>query len=62
MMAILCCFSGPVVLRALGIPARPITNFASAHDTDANRSIDFYLDANFNTIDRLTSDSIWLIA
>jgi transglutaminase 1 len=47
------------VLRALGIPSRPITNFASAHDTDANRSIDFYLDNEYRTIDRLTSDSIW---
>nr|WVH01984.1 protein-glutamine gamma-glutamyltransferase K-like isoform X3 [Halisarca dujardinii] len=47
------------VLRTLGIPARPITNFASAHDTDANRSIDFYLDSSYKAIDHLTNDSIW---
>ena len=59
MIVILCCFSGPVVLRALGIPARPITNFASAHDTDANRSIDFYFDSKNKPLDDLSSDSIW---
>lgn len=47
------------VLRSLGIPARPVTNFESAHDTDASRSIDFYLDENHDVIPHLSSDSIW---
>ena len=47
------------VLRSLGIPARPVTNFVSAHDTDANRAIDFYFDENAEKIEHLSSDSIW---
>lgn len=47
------------VLRSLGIPSRPVTNFESAHDTDASRSIDYYLDENYDVIPRLSSDSIW---
>lgn len=47
------------VLRSLGIPSRPITNFASAHDTDANRAIDFYYDRNYDEISHMSADSIW---
>ena len=47
------------VLRSLGIPSRPITNFASAHDTDANRAIDFYFDRNYDEISHMSADSIW---
>ena len=47
------------VLRSLGIPARAVTNFLSAHDTDANRSVDYYLDENYDVIPHLSSDSIW---
>ncbi|MBN3298122.1 TGM2 glutamyltransferase, partial [Amia calva] len=41
------------VLRCLGIPARVITNFASAHDSDGNLSIDTYIGGTES------SDSIW---
>nr|XP_039255982.1 protein-glutamine gamma-glutamyltransferase E-like [Styela clava] len=46
-------------LRAVGIPARTISNFASAHDTNANVTVDMYYDED--TGDKLeeTSDSIW---
>jgi transglutaminase 1 len=47
------------VLRCVGIPARPVTNFESAHDTDSNRAIDYYFDKDNNFIDELSSDSIW---
>ena len=52
-------FSGLLVtlMRALGVPARSVTNYGSAHDTHSNRSIEFYYDGNT----RLghISDSIW---
>jgi transglutaminase 1 len=47
------------VLRALGIPCRPVTNFVSAHDTDASRSIDYYFDSNHEEMPNLCSDSLW---
>ena len=47
------------VLRALGIPARPVTNYVSAHDTDANQAVDFYFDEKGVEIEHLSSDYIW---
>ena len=47
------------MLRALGIPARPITNFDSAHDTEANKTIDYYFDKDWNLIEDKSADSIW---
>ncbi|KAM5157448.1 coagulation factor XIII A chain [Mantella aurantiaca] len=46
-------------LRCLGIPARLITNYFSAHDNDANLQTDVYLDEDGKTNTTLTKDSIW---
>ncbi|MCP4662179.1 MAG: hypothetical protein GY856_42795 [bacterium] len=46
------------VLRALGIPARPVTNFESAHDEDGNKTIEHRFDL-FGNLDGADSESIW---
>ncbi|VDI37121.1 transglutaminase 1 [Mytilus galloprovincialis] len=56
-------FSGVVttICRALGIPCRNVTNFASAHDSDGTVTIDVYWDLerkeNVEGIGK--SDSVW---
>ncbi|XP_051956095.1 protein-glutamine gamma-glutamyltransferase K-like isoform X2 [Xyrauchen texanus] len=47
------------VLRCLGIPARCVTNFSSAHDTDLSMTTDIYIDQNLELIKELTNDSVW---
>ena len=47
-----------LVLRALGLPTRSVTNFESAHDTDSSMTIDFHHDEEGNPLDEL-NDSIW---
>ena len=46
-------------LRALGIPARSVTNFESAHDTDQTMTIDKYYDEEGKYLDDLAHDSVW---
>ena len=46
-----------IALRAVGIPARTITNFDSAHDADANCLLDYHFDADGLPLDN--DDSVW---
>ncbi|XP_017288638.1 coagulation factor XIII A chain [Kryptolebias marmoratus] len=46
-------------LRCLGIPARVVTNYFSAHDNDGNLKTDVILDDNGRIDRKLTKDSIW---
>ncbi|KAG8572673.1 hypothetical protein GDO81_012125 [Engystomops pustulosus] len=54
-------FSGVIttVMRCIGIPARSVTNFSSAHDTEENLKIDFYMNDRGEKLDDYCSDSIW---
>ncbi|KAK7115372.1 hypothetical protein V1264_001249 [Littorina saxatilis] len=54
-------FSGVLttVLRALGIPARSVTNFASAHDVDTSITIDLHFGDDGYPLEELNEDSIW---
>ncbi|XP_075601084.1 coagulation factor XIII A chain [Balearica regulorum gibbericeps] len=46
-------------LRCLGIPARLVTNYSSAHDNNANLQLDFFLDDEGKVDTKLTKDSVW---
>uniref|UniRef100_A0A8C4GQM7 protein-glutamine gamma-glutamyltransferase n=1 Tax=Dicentrarchus labrax TaxID=13489 RepID=A0A8C4GQM7_DICLA len=46
-------------LRCLGIPARVVTNYYSAHDNDGNLKTDIILDDNGRIDRNRTKDSIW---
>lgn len=54
-----CC----AVCRALGMPCRSVTNYMSAHDTNASLTIDTYIDANGDKLNNhpgsYTNDSCW---
>ncbi|WAR12501.1 TGMH-like protein, partial [Mya arenaria] len=54
-------FSGVLtsVCRALGIPARSVTNFSSAHDTDGSISIDKHFNTDGEPLEDYNSDSVW---
>jgi len=53
-------FSGLVttLLRAIGIPARSVTNFSSAHDTDNTMTIDEFVDKEGSDVHE-NGDSVW---
>lgn len=47
-----------LVMRALGIPSRVITNFNSAHDTDGNLVIEEFYSETGKKLS-YSKDSIW---
>nr|XP_033770650.1 protein-glutamine gamma-glutamyltransferase 5-like [Geotrypetes seraphini] len=47
------------VMRCLGIPSRVITNFNSAHDSNANLFIENFIDNTGKKIQGISRDSIW---
>lgn len=48
-----------LALRTLGVPARPVTNFRSAHDANANRAIDYYYNHRDMPVEEKSDDSVW---
>ncbi|EDV31392.1 uncharacterized protein Dana_GF14572, isoform A [Drosophila ananassae] len=54
-------FSGVLatIARSLGIPARIITCYSSAHDTQASLTVDVFIDENNKKLEAETTDSIW---
>lgn len=48
-------------MRCLGVPARSVTNYDSAHDTDNNCTFDKYFDKDMNYLDEESDDSCWLV-
>lgn len=57
-------FYAHAVCRALGIPARPVSNIVSAHDTNGTFTIDRYYDAknnelNYDPFNPDGTDSVW---
>ncbi|XP_028673687.2 protein-glutamine gamma-glutamyltransferase 4-like [Erpetoichthys calabaricus] len=54
-------FSGVLttVMRCLGVPARSITNFDSAHDTEDNLTIDVFFNRAGEMLNDISTDSIW---
>ncbi|XP_064598834.1 uncharacterized protein LOC135465525 [Liolophura sinensis] len=54
-------FSGVLttLCRTLGIPARSVTNFASAHDTDGTVTIDVHWSEAMEPLSDFNKDSVW---
>ncbi|XP_064297875.1 protein-glutamine gamma-glutamyltransferase 4 [Phalacrocorax carbo] len=54
-------FSGVLttVMRCLGVPARSVSNFNSAHDTDENLTVDVYLNEFGEKLNSMSFDSVW---
>lgn len=47
------------VLRCLGIPTRPVTNYSSAHDTDGNLNVDYLYNEQLESVSGGRKDMIW---
>ncbi|OCT75954.1 protein-glutamine gamma-glutamyltransferase 4 [Xenopus laevis] len=54
-------FSGVIttVMRCLGIPARCVTCYSAAHDTERNLRVDMYFNENGEPLSDLNRDSVW---
>ena len=53
------CGVAVTISRALGIPDRPITAYAAAHDTDKSLTIDKYYNARGQELKDVSADSVW---
>ncbi|KAG5680333.1 hypothetical protein PVAND_009844 [Polypedilum vanderplanki] len=47
------------IARCLGIPSRIITNYSSAHDTQASMTVDYFVDDDGKVMEEMGADSIW---
>lgn len=47
------------ITRCVGIPSRIITNYSSAHDTQASLTVDYFVDDDGKIMEEMNSDSIW---
>lgn len=47
------------ICRTLGIPCRPVTNFASAHDTEGSLTVDYFVDKDGKVMEGVYRDSVW---
>ncbi|XP_076271354.1 annulin-like [Rhynchophorus ferrugineus] len=47
------------ICRTLGLPARTVTNYSSAHDTQNSLTVDYFMDAKGTIMDDMNSDSVW---
>lgn len=47
------------IARAIGIPSRIVTNYSSAHDTQASMTVDYFVDDEGKIMEEMNSDSIW---
>ncbi|XP_049279486.1 annulin-like isoform X1 [Anopheles funestus] len=54
-------FAGVVstIARAIGIPSRVVTNYSSAHDTQASLTVDYFVDKSGKIMEEMNADSIW---
>lgn len=48
-----------LVCRAIGIPSRVITTYASAHDTQSSLTVDYFVDDKGSVMEELIVDSVW---
>ncbi|XP_017930605.1 protein-glutamine gamma-glutamyltransferase 4 [Manacus vitellinus] len=47
------------VMRCLGVPARCVSTFNSAHDTEENLRVDIYLNESGEKLNWMSLDSVW---
>ncbi len=47
------------IARSVGIPSRIVTNYSSAHDTQASLTVDYFVDDDGKIMEEMNSDSIW---